>query len=234
MATERLKLKAEMREVGTKGILGSLRRAGRIPSVLYGHGFETMNLSVNGRELSALVQSAGLNVLMELDFEGKKTKDPLVVMIKDFQTDVIHHHMIHIDLMKVDMKEKVTVAVPVKLIGKAIGLEKGGLIEQPRRDLDVRCLPTDIPEVIEVDVSGIDIGHSLHVSALKLPEGVEIVQDPTFTVVAVVAPKEEKAPEPVAVEGAAVPGVEGAVAAAPAEGAEKVEEKKEEKKEGKK
>lgn len=228
---ERLKIKAEAREVGKKGLNRRLRKGGSVPAILYGSGEVPVGLSVNSKDLVSKLKSAGLNALIDLELSGRSDAQPLVVMLKDYQTDSVRRTMTHVDLFKIDLTHKVTIKVPLKLIGKSVGLTKGGLIEQARRELEVNCLPGNIPEVIEVDITHLDLGHSIHVKELKLPEGVEVPHDETdFAIVSVVAPREEKVEEaPVAAEGApAAAGAEGA--AAPAPEAEKAEKEKSEKK----
>jgi large subunit ribosomal protein L25 len=214
---ERQTVKAEVRETGKKGILSQLRTKGRVPAVLYGHDFKPLSVSVDTKELGHAIRTAGLNSLLNLDGVAGQGKKPLVVMIKDLQTDAISRRIIHLDFMKVDMKEKLTVSIPIHLTGKAIGLTKGGLVELHRREIEVRCLPGNIPESIVVEISAMDIGDNIHINDLKLPEGVEIPHEQNFTIVSVLLPREEKPAEAPAVAGA-----EGAVegAAAPAAGAE--------------
>lgn len=217
--------------MGRKSLLTELRRGGRIPSVLYGHRLKSVPISVDYRELTRIIRQTGLNALLEMEISGTSDKKPMVVMVKEMQTDVIHHEIIHLDFIKVEMLEKITVSIPVRLQGKSAGVvEKGGLVEQSRREIEVKCLPGNIPDGIDVDISSLDIGHSIHIKDLKLPEGVEPVQDPTVTVVAIVAPKEEEASAAAPAEGEAAP-AEGAAAAAPAEGEKKGEARPEEKKE---
>mgnify|MGYP001586310001 CR=1 FL=1 len=230
MTSNRTTLKAESRETGKKGILSQLRNQGRIPAVLYGRGAAPVSLSINYREFSHAVKQGGLNALMELDLAGRQESSPLVVMVKDLQTDVISHQVIHMDLLAIDMQEKVTVTVAVRLIGKPVGVTKGGLIDQPRRELEVKCLPGNIPEALEVDISALDIGDKIHVNDMKFPAGVEVPHDANFTIVSVVSPKEEEAPEVAAATPAAgeVPVVGETAAAAPE--APQKEEKKAEKK----
>ncbi len=217
---EKIKLKADARDVGTKGLTRVLRKGEAIPAVLYGKGEKPMALSVNTKEFTHLMKGAsGRNALVELEIGGKGVSDRVVVMLKDYQTDMIRHEITHIDLLKINMKEKVLVKVPVHLVGKAIGLQKGGLVELVRRELEVRCLPDKIPDKIDVDITNLDIGHSLHLKDCPLPEGIESAQAQDLTVVSVVAPREEVIEAPAAAvpaEGAAAP-AEGA--AAPAAGA---------------
>lgn len=220
---EKLKIKAETREVGKKGLNRRLRKDGFIPAVLYGHGDDPMALSVNSKEFTTKIKALGLNVLIELDVPGG-SQNPHVVMLKDYQTDSLKRKITHIDLLKINLKEKVTVKIPLKLVGKAVGLAKGGLVEQARRELEVECLPGNIPEVIEVDITELDVGSSLHINQIKLPHGVEVPHDVDFAIVSIVVPREEKVEEPAAAAPAEGAAAEGATAAAaPAEGEKKSE-----------
>lgn len=217
---EKLKLEAQIREVGKKGLNRRLRKDGLVPAILYGRGEATRGLSVNAKDFSKRVKEAGLNTLIDLEIVGEKKKAPLVVMLKDFQRDTMTHVITHIDLLKINLQEKVTVKIPVQIAGKAVGLTKGGLVEQTRRELEVKCLPSNIPELIEIDISALDIGDSIHINEVKLPEGVEVPHDVDFTIVSIVAPREEEVAPPPA-EAAAALGAEGVPAegAAPAAGA---------------
>ncbi len=238
---ERLKLKASRREVGKKGANRRLRKSGFVPTVLYGRGMEPEGLAVPAKEFKTLLKGhAGMNVLIDLEVESAK---PLVVMIKDNQIDFVTREITHLDFLKIDLTEKVTVNIPIQLTGKSIGVTQGGgLVEQPKRELEVRCLPGNIPEAIEVDITNLNVGDSLHVKDMTLPEGVEVVGEVDYAIVSIVAPREEvvEVAPVAAVEGAAATTGETAPAAAggeakgevKAEG--KAEAKKEVKKEGRK
>ena len=155
-------------------------------------------------------------------------------MLKEFQIDPISRYITHVDLLKIDLKQKVTVQIPLHVTGKSVGVEKGGVVDQPRRELEVRCLPGNIPEKIDIDITALDMGDSIHVNDLKLPEGVEAPHEVNFAIVSIVAPRQE---EP---EAAAAPAVEpGAVPATEVkepmkeEGGEKEKAAKPEKEKGK-
>ena len=120
---EKTKIKAELREPGRKGVLNQMRKSGRVPAVLYGNQFNPVLFSVNSKEIKTVLKKEGLNTLMQLDLQGTKEKEPLVVMVKDLQTDVVSHDIIHLDFLKLDMKEKVTISIPIRLTRKAPRLE---------------------------------------------------------------------------------------------------------------
>jgi len=214
---ERIKITADAREAGKKGANRRLRKEGAIPAILYGLGEAPLALSVNAKILTNLLKGAsGTNALIDLELKGKPGVAPVVVLLKDYQLDAIQRTITHVDLLKINMKEKIAVKIPVQLTGKAIGQEKGGLVELSRRELEVKCLPNNIPDKIEVDITNVDIGHSLHVRDLTWPAGIEPAQGGDWTVVSIVAPREEVVAAPVVAEGVVA---EGAAAPAAAEGA---------------
>ncbi|MFO1464461.1 MAG: 50S ribosomal protein L25/general stress protein Ctc [bacterium] len=186
---ERLQLTANLRAKTGKGVARQLRAQGAIPAVLYGQGQEALPLSVNLRDFTkAMSSSSGTNALVDLKIEGK---EQIPVMVKEYQAHVIDRHFLHVDFLKIDLTKKVTVEVPIQLVGKAPGVKEGGILEHITRSLRVNCLPTAIPRALEVDVSNLNIGDNLHVHDVKLPEGVELVPGADETVAAVVAPVEE-------------------------------------------
>lgn len=238
MTTERMKLTAESRGVGGKGVLTALRRGGKIPAVLYGRGRTPLPVSLNVKELIHSIRSSGLNALIDLSVAGHQEKKPLVVMVKDLQTELISRQILHVDLVTVDLKEKINVSVPVRLTGKSAGVTQGGVIDQPRREIEVRCLPGSIPEAIEIDITPLEIGDIVHIDDLKLPPGVEAPHETNFAVVSVIMPKEEALPEvaapaaeaaPAAAEGA--PPAAGPTAGAPPAAGGEVQKKGEKKEE---
>lgn len=229
---ERIQANAELRESGKKGLNRRLRKEGRVPAVLYGRGGKSLPLTVNSKEFTLLLKKSGMNALIDLTVSGSDKNDKLVAMVKDYQTDFIRRVVTHIDLLKIDLTQKIVVRVPVFVTGKSVGVEAGGLLEYINREIEVRCLPTGIPEKIEVDISSLEIGTSLHVRDVKLPEGVEAVSLDT-TLVAVVAPAAEEAAAPVAAATEAAPAAAGATPAAPG-AAPAADKKAEGKSEGKK
>jgi len=215
---ERISLNAEKRVTSTKGAIRQLRLGGKVPAILYGKKREPQMLSVDAKELSKTASTkAGLNVLVDLDVkgEGKTT-----VLIRDYQAHPIHRVFTHVDFQVIDVSEKIVVEVPIDLVGAAVGVKEGGILEQLMRKIEVRCLATQIPERIEVDVSELKIGDSIHSNQIKLAEGVEFLRTMIYTIVTVVPPTKEEVPVAAAaapVEGA--PAAEGAAAPAAAEGA---------------
>lgn len=176
------------REAVGKGGARSMRREGRVPGILYGHGEESIPLSVDARELQRLVHSVSIeNTIVDLSLKG--TRQPFKVLIREIQRHPTREEYIHVDFFHIAMDEKISVEVPIVLKGEPTGVRnKGGILDHQLRELEVYCLPAEIPERIEVDVSELDIGDAIHVRDLAVPEGVEIEADPDRAVAAVLAP----------------------------------------------
>lgn len=212
---ERMELKAAGREIGKK-VSKKLRREGSVPAILYGIGREPKPLFVNSKELDGVVGTdAGWNVLLDLDIEGK---EKVLSRITDYQADVMRRHLTHIDFQVLDITKKIKTEVPIRFTGKPEGVKQGGIMEVSRRELEIKCLPTNIPEHIDIDVSALDVGDSIHIKDIVMPDGVECAYETNFAIAGIVAPTEELTAE-LPEEGAAVPAEGAAPAAAPAEGA---------------
>jgi large subunit ribosomal protein L25 len=179
-------ISARSRESRGKGAARQTRREGRIPAVLYGHGEDSVSLSVDANELQKLVHSISIeNTIVDLDLGSG---EPYKVLIRELQRHPFRDEFVHIDFFHVAMDEKIQVEVPIVLIGTPTGVKnKGGVLDHQLRELEVFCLPGSIPEKIELDVSNLDIGDSIHVSDIQLPD-VEILTELDRAVVAVLAP----------------------------------------------
>jgi large subunit ribosomal protein L25 len=179
---ERTTLQAEKREeLGTRAAQ-RMRSAGRVPVVLYGHQRDTVHLSVDLKELEHLLHSG--TRMVELDIGG--TTEP--ALMKDLQYDAMGDEILHLDLARVSMDEKVQVTVPVELHGTPKGVLSGGTLDFVLQDIEVECLASDIPEHIVLEVAGLDIGDVVHVRELPAPEGVEFTIDGDAPVVTIHAP----------------------------------------------
>jgi large subunit ribosomal protein L25 len=219
------KLVAEKREGTGKGVARKLRATGRVPAVLYGHGMDPIALSVDSRELIHVFHTgAGTNVLVDLIVDG----DDHLAMAREIQRDHIKGRFMHVDFLVVSRDQVISVSVPVRVVGESVGVKAGGVLEHHLWEVQVECLPTDVPEAIEADVSELEIGMSLKVSDLSAPEGVTITSNIEDSVVAVQQPQarveleEEAAAEEAEGEAAAEegegPAAEGESAAQPSEG----------------
>jgi large subunit ribosomal protein L25 len=209
-------LAVEVREGSGKGIARKLRASGRIPGVCYGGAEGPRSIHLDPHVLDRLItrSAAGVNTLIDLRGGGLDGK---VVLVKELQRDPVKGTLLHADLYAIDADKTVEVEVPIHLTGTPVGVELGGgIMEHTLRELELECLPRAIPEEIRMDVSALELGDSLHVRDLPLPEGVTLVSDPDLAVVSVVAPRVEEEPT--------VEGEEAAAAAeGEAEGAAKVE-----------
>lgn len=179
-------LAAEPRQGTGKGANRRLRQAGYIPAVIYGSGKENMNLQVEERLFMRLLREGGTNRLISLKLDGEER----AVLMQELQQDPIKGTPQHIDFLEVRLDEEVTVLVSVQLIGENERSQDGGVISQPLWELEVSCLPTEIPEVLEIDVSALVVGDSLQVKDVQVPAGITIITDPEETVVSVVVPEE--------------------------------------------
>ena len=233
---ERLTLNATKRGVG-KGVARKLRRENRVPAILYGKVETPIPLSVNARELTDVTAGeSGSNILLDLTIEKDK---PQLAFLKNIQADSITREITHADFLALSLEDKIEVEVPIRLLGKPAGVKEGGVLDQIRRTLHVRSLPNEIPAHLDIDVSTLIIGQSVHADEIALPDGVDFPHTSNFTVATVVPPTKEEvvAAEEEPVEGEE--GAEGVVATPDGEGkgeagAEKAAgEKKEESKEKK-
>ena len=200
---EQIAIKAVKRENLGTGESKRLRKQGFIPAVVYGHNVN-FSLKIPQSELLVLKKHHfSENLMINLFIEGEK--EPLAVLVKDVQYSPLTEEVIHLDFLHISLKEKVSVKVPIEIKGEPKGVKEGGVLEHHLWEVEVKCLPTDIPESILVDISGLDIGDSLHIKDISFPENVEVLDDPDEVVVNVSAVKEEPEAEEAAVEEGAEP-----------------------------
>jgi len=195
-------LNATPRAEKGKGVARKLRAAGKVPGVIYGHGREPQPLTVNAREFDRLAERVRItSTVIELAMDGKTAR----TLIRELQRDPLKRSVLHIDFQELVAGEKVVVSVPLRFTGTADGVKNsGGILEEVIHQIHVRVDPSNIPDHVDVDVTPLTIGHSLHVSDLILPAGVEVEDDPEQTVAVVSAPKAEEVVAAPAVEGAVV------------------------------
>jgi len=188
-------LKAKARDKFGKEHVKKLRRKGVIPAVVYGAEISPLPLEVEAKSFHALLRSGlGENVIITLNIDDPKNGDKKV-LIREIQRDPVWGNILHIDFQQISLTKKLTINVPVHLVGAPLGVQQdGGILQHVLRELEVECLPTDIPEKIEVDVSNLKIGDSIHVGDIKL-EGAELLSDPQGSIVSVVPPTIFKEPE---------------------------------------
>jgi len=192
---ELLELKTNLRSSVGSSPARELRRKGKIPAVLYGPETEPILLSVNIIDFEqAMQKGTSSKVLFSLVIQNGKTNKK-TVMIKELQIHPVSRNFLHVDFYEIDMNRKINVKVPVTIKGKSKGLELGGTLQIVRRELEVLCLPLKVPESIEVDITDLDIGDSIHVDEIPIEGDIEIPFDVNFTVVTMLSPKYEEEPK---------------------------------------
>jgi large subunit ribosomal protein L25 len=185
MAGERVKLQVRERERKGSAEARRLRKEGLIPGVLYGNGKQPHAICVPERELRRVLTGAsGLHAILDVVLEGQKTTHASI--LKDFQQDPIRGHISHVDLQEVRLDQPIQASVTVQLVGEPEGVKEGGVLSQVQREINVEALPMEIPEHIELDVSGMKIGDTLRLADLGEREGVTYLDNPDETVLATV------------------------------------------------
>jgi large subunit ribosomal protein L25 len=220
MAGERTKLLVSQRESLGSAESRRLRKQGLVPGVLYGSG-EPVAICVAERELRrALTGAAGLHSILDVEIDGKGSTHASI--LKEYQVDPVRGGVTHVDLQEVRLDRTITASVSVQLLGgeDAPGVREGGVLSQPLREVNVEALPLEVPEHIEVDVSGMEIGATLRISDLSAPEGSTLLDDPEMVVATITAPTKEVVPEPTEEELAALEEAEAAEGEEGEEGAE--------------
>ena len=202
---ETLEIQVETRDVTSKRQARRLRRAGKIPGVLYGPRTPPVPVELNKKEFSSRVAGLEGSHLIRLKSESTALAAK-VALVKEMQYHPITGDVIHTDLYEVDLTAKIQVHVPLHFMGKAAGVVRGGILQPIVREIEVECLPMDIPEFFNVEVSALDIGDAVHIEELQMPEGVSAIYETNFALVTVVPPSVEEAPTPAAAvaEGVAV------------------------------
>lgn len=240
---QRFNLEVESRKESGKGAARRIRRSGRIPAVLYGEGKAT-SLTMDPAHLIRLLQSvSGENALVNLTIkrpEGRETQSTAI--LRDFQMDPVTREILHADLFEISMNKSLRLRIPVEETGLSPGVKEGGLLQHNLREIEIECLPANIPDQIEVDISVLGIGESIHVRDLAVGEGITILEDPDLTVISVAAPisdekleslltgaTEPETKEPEVVAKGKEPSEEGGAEAKPAKPTEKAEKKEEKK-----
>jgi large subunit ribosomal protein L25 len=205
MAGERIKLQVKERERRGSADARRLRKQGLIPGVLYGKGKSSHAICVPERDLRrALTGDGGLHAILDVVLESQKTTHASI--LKDYQQDPIRGHISHIDLLEVRLDQPIQASVNVVLVGEPAGVKEGGVLSQVQREINVEALPMEIPEHIDLDVSGMAIGDTLRLADLVAQDGVTYLDDPEETVLATVTlPTREVEPEEEVPEGEELP-----------------------------
>lgn len=193
---EKIKIEAQVRAGVGKGFARRTRMQGAVPGIVYGKDIN-LPVAIDVKDLKILNSvHFSRSVLIEMEIKKDNKKDKHAVLIKDLQYNPLTDGIIHIDFMKVSLEEKIRVNVPVYLIGDSIGVKEGGILEQILREVELEGLPLEIPEKLELDISTLNIGHSVHVSDLKIPAGLKVITHPEETIVTIVLHVEEEVAAP--------------------------------------
>ncbi len=203
--TEKNTVEAKARAASDKNAARRLRTTGLIPAVLYGAGKEPRSIAVDPKQINRILHSdSGHNTIFDVALDNEQTK----AMVVDWQHDPIKGHLLHVDLKRIAMDKKMRVTVPIHVKGEAMGVKtQGGILDLVMREVEIECLPADIPAHIDVDVSHLEYGHGVRVSDLPKSDKIKYLNDPDLTVVHVTAVKEEAAPtaDAAAADAAAAP-----------------------------
>jgi large subunit ribosomal protein L25 len=202
-------LTARKREEKGKQAAKKIRKDDRIPAIFYGPNTESVMLTVDSSDLTKIMQTTiGENIILQLHIESDNGSDIRRVILKELATDPVNDMYLHADFHEISMDKKLTVEVPVQLINTPVGVTNGGILQHVRRNITISCLPDKLMDSIKVDVSDLDVGDSLHIGDIKLPEGITSEDDGKLTLAVVIAPsvsaeeeiEEEEGEEETAVE----------------------------------
>jgi large subunit ribosomal protein L25 len=191
MAT--IQLDSKKRTMTGKGSARKLRSAGRLPVILYGPETSPIMLSLDYKQLQKILRGKSAeNIIFDLKIDSNGANQSLRVMIKEIQKDPVTRDYLHVDFYEISMEKELEVDIPVYLVNTPIGVSEGGILEHIRRELKISCMPKNLVDKIEIDVSGLAIGQSLHIEDITLPPGLKSIEDRDFTIATVVAPTIEE------------------------------------------
>ncbi|MBY6277075.1 50S ribosomal protein L25 [Symbiobacterium thermophilum] len=187
-----LQLEAKPRDTGTRASR-RLRRAGFVPGIIYGPGVEPRAVSVRSTHLERLLDRHGRGHLINVQVEGEA--NPRQVVIKDLQRDILSRKVIHVDFLQVDIHRTITLTVPIVVVGEDLVKRRGLVVTHELDEVEIECRPTDIPDAITLDISGVTEPGALTVADLSVPPGVEVLEDPDTVVVSCITVGEEEQEE---------------------------------------
>ncbi len=189
---QRMELEAEQRLKSGKGVARTIRRAGRIPAVLYGEGKSSL-LSIHPADLIKILKSeSGENALINLKIKGEKSVETRTAILRDFQKDPINGGLLHADLFEINMNKAIRIKVPILVKGElSEGVKEGGVLQHNLREVEIECLPSMIPDHLDVDASHLKIGESIHVRDLQVQQGIRVLEDQDLAIVSIAAPMSE-------------------------------------------
>lgn len=188
---QKVAINGKIRDQRGKGPARQLRMAGQVPAVLYSKGTSIL-YTLNPKEIDKLLQTpSGENSLITLQSGEEGNQDSRLAILKALQRDPIRGQILHVDLFEISINDPLTLHVPIEFFGVSVGVKNGGILQHGLRDLEIRCLPSLIPDTIRVDISLLKLGDALHVKDLSMAEGIEMIADPEGVLVSVVAPMSE-------------------------------------------
>lgn len=191
---QRIDMEAARRDASGKGPARQLRRTGQIPAVLYGEG-KSIALTLQALEIKrALKSGSGENALISLKITAAAgAAETRTAILRDLQRDPITGEVLHADLFEISMNKPIRIRVPIAVVGEVpAGVKEGGVLQHPLREVEIECLPAQIPDKIEIDASGLNVGDAIHLRDLKMGEGVRVIGDPDVALVSVAAPMSEE------------------------------------------
>ena len=183
---QQARLDAQVRDDVGKGVARSLRRAGKVPAVLYGRKRGAVSLQIDDRTFQTLLRNYGSNVLINLVLGND---DEQTVVIKDLQRHPVKRNVLHADFQRISLDEKITTQVSIETVGTPVGVRDGGVLTVTRRQVSVNCLPLDTPEFLRINVEDLSIGDSFRVSDIEIDDMIEILENETTQIAAVIEPK---------------------------------------------
>ncbi|MFC2169363.1 50S ribosomal protein L25 [Acidobacteriota bacterium] len=183
-------VKSELRDITGKNAARRIRREGKIPAILYGRNMDSTQLTLNKKDIVSILKlETGENTIFQAVYDSVKKN----AMIKELQIDPVTDEILHVDLIEIAMDKSIRVTVPCVLTGEAIGVKaEGGFVDFITREIDIQCLPKDIPEHIEIDISSLHLHQSVKIEAVKLPARAELLSDPQLVIVLIEAPTKEE------------------------------------------
>lgn len=188
---QKVAINSTVRDECGKGYARRLRMRGQVPAVLYSKGNSSL-YALNPKEIDKLLQTpAGENSLITLQSGEAGNHDSRLAILKALQRDPIRGQILHVDLFEISLNDPLTLRVPVEIVGVSVGVKNGGLLQHNLRDIEIRCLPSLIPDTIRIDITSLKIGDALHVKDISALEGIEMMADPELVLVSVAAPMSE-------------------------------------------
>ena len=184
---QQARLDAQVRDDIGKGVARSLRRAGKVPAVLYGRKQDAVSLQIDDRTFQTLLRNYGSNVLINLNILDNG--DEQTVIIKDLQRHPVKRNVLHADFQRISLEEKITTQVSIETVGTPIGVRDGGILTITRRQVSITCLPLDTPESLQINVEDLNIGDSFRVSNIEISDELEILENAMTQIAAVIEPK---------------------------------------------